>query len=454
MNELTPAMPRSEMHEKLVLSTVINHPDALWEVPSLCADHFHGNLREWYAIIRDEIDHGSRADGESLNIHALIYAATQTGRMDALGGPSMLAELYTYNVQRSAIVANLATLSEFRARRLAVTAAYRIMEAATTEDAASLAEAISGPVAAISDAMTDSAPPLTLKDIMRESFDRFQRRASGAERSTGIETLPLLDQHLHGAHPGRLWVIGAYPEGGKSVLASQIILDASTSGAPCLFLSLEMPERDVMDRMIVQQARVAARAFTEPKDYAREHGGEEVARGLLLSIQGTIPKIGNAPLRIQRPANRNLQTVVAAVRKAKREMGIKISVVDYVQLIRGGKHETKEGEVSEISHTLQELAQELGITLIVLSQLNADGDTKHGRVIEEDADAVLNIVQDRNKESETYKQHRFILIAKDRHYGSGGTRVPLVLDREHIRFVQGRDETEPKKATKKERFKP
>ena len=103
---------------------------------------------------------------------------------------------------------------------------------------------------------------------------------------------------------------------------------------------------------------------------------------------------------------------------------------------------------------MQELAQYLGITLIVLSQLNADGDTKHGRVIEEDADAVLNIVQDRNKESPTYKQHRFILIAKDRHYGSGGTRVSLILDRARIRFVEGSDETEPKKAPKKSRFQP
>ena len=381
-----------------------------------------------------------------------MFAANNTGRIDALGGPVMVVELYTYNVGRRDIARNVSVLSEFRARRLAVIAANRIMEAALTEDAESLTESIGKPISEISDAMTDSAPPLRLKDIMKESFERFQRRASGTESSTGIGTLPLLDQHLHGAHPGRLWVIGAYPEGGKSVLASQIIVDAATDGTPCLFLSLEMPERDVMDRMIVQQARIDARAFTEPQAYARENGGEEVSTGLLRAIQGTIPKIGTAPLRIQRPANRNLAAVVAAVRKAHREMGIKLAAVDYVQLIRGGKHDTKEAEVSEISHTLQELAQDLGITIIVLSQLNADGDTKHGRVIEEDADAVLNIVQDRNKESDTYKQHRFILIAKDRHYGSGGTRVPLILDRSRIRFVEGRDETEPKKTAKKQRF--
>ncbi len=152
-------------------------------------------------------------------------------------------------------------------------------------------------------------------------------------------------------------------------------------------------------------------------------------------------------MRLPRPANRKLSTVIASIRKAAREMNVKIAAVDYLQLIRGGDHGTKEGEIAEISHALQEVAQDLGITLLVLSQLNADGETKHGRVIEEDADAVIRIVQDRNKESETYKQHRFVAIGKYRHDGSGGTRGPLILDRDKIRFVRGEDKTETK-ATK------
>jgi replicative DNA helicase len=155
--------------------------------------------------------------------------------------------------------------------------------------------------------------------------------------------------------------------------------------------------------------------------------------------------IRDSPIRLQRPANRKLGTVIASIRKASREMGIKIAAVDYLQLIRGGDHGTKEGEISEISHALQEVAQDLQITLLVLSQLNADGETKHGRVIEEDADAVIRIVQDRNKESETYKQHRHISIDKDRHYGSGGSKVPLILDRERIRFVYGEDQSQSSK---------
>jgi replicative DNA helicase len=166
---------------------------------------------------------------------------------------------------------------------------------------------------------------------------------------------------------------------------------------------------------------------------------------LLKAIKRAAMTIRDSPIRLQRPANRKLGTVIASIRKASREMGIKIAAVDYLQLIRGGDHGTKEGEISEISHALQEVAQDLQITLLVLSQLNADGETKHGRVIEEDADAVIRIVQDRNKESDTYKQHRHISIDKDRHYGSGGSKVPLILDRERIRFVYGEDQSQSSK---------
>jgi replicative DNA helicase len=118
-----------------------------------------------------------------------------------------------------------------------------------------------------------------------------------------------------------------------------------------------------------------------------------------------------------------------------------MAVVDYAQRIKGTSSESREIEQTECSNALQTLAGDLGITIIIPSQLNEDGETKHGKVWQEDGDAVLQIVQDRNKESETYKQHRHVVIAKDRHYGTGGTRIPMVLDREYIRFKYGMDET-------------
>lgn len=437
--------------EKSLLSSMLQDPVEFIQrsiEENLTADHFylpsHATL---FQALRDRHE-----AGEEIEFVALTQKLLDHGQLDKIGGPSAITDLYTYAATGGHFGHHLELVKDKYLLRQMIHLSNSTIAAAydAPDEAKELLADTERGLAAIADTVTGAAPALTLKSIIKDSFERFERRAKGAEETQGIQTIPLLDQYLRGAHPGRLWVIGAYPEGGKSVMASQIVLDAVLDGHPCLFLSLEMRETDLMDRMIVQCSRIDAKAYTEPKTYARENGGEDISVGLMRAIQGSIPKLVNAPLRLQRPANRNLPTIIGAIRRAHREMRIKIAVVDYVQLVKGAKADTKEAEVSEVSHALQEVAGDLGITLIALSQLNADGDTKHGRVIEEDADAVITIIQDRNKESATYKQHRHVVIAKDRHYGSGGERVRLILDRKYIRFVEGADETEG--AAKKPKF--
>lgn len=436
-------MPHALGIEKAVLSVMMQYPEVADEAPQLCKDHFHIPA---HRIVFERIE-AIRREGRQVELVGLAQDFISSGVMDDLGGPSVLADLYSYQPSPTSFPHHVARLSEHRAFRAAVRHAERLEAAAMAHDAEILTESLSEANAAILDALTDGAPAMPISSIVEQSIAAFEQRIKGSDTAMGIPLIPEIDEHLRGAHPGRLWVIGAYPEGGKSVIASQMIVDAAKDGTQCLFLTLEMSERDLMDRMIVQAAHIDARAYTEPLDYARDHGNTGPAGAMLQVVKRAAMQLHDAPLRLQRPANRKLSTVIASIRKAAREMNIKIAAVDYLQLIRGGDHGTKEAEISEVSHALQEVAQDLGITLLVLSQLNADGETKHGRVIEEDADAVIRIAQDRNKESETYKHHRFLAIDKDRHYGSGGTRVPLILDRDKIRFVRGEDKTETK-ATK------
>lgn len=437
MNEDTASpLPHALGIEKAVLSVLMQYPETADEAPQITGQHFHIPA---HRLIFDRIA-AIRSSGGTFELVGFVQDLLSAGLLERAGGPSAIHDLYSYQPSPGHFHQHIARLSEFRAFRAAIDAAKGLEEAAMNHDTSQLSDALSSATSGILDALTDGSSAPHVETIVRASIEAFEKRVRGADTAMGIPMLTELDEHLRGAHPGRMWIIGAYPEGGKSVLASQMIVDAARDGTQCLFLTLEMSERDLMDRMIVQAARVDARAFTEPKEYARDNGNASPAVGILQAIQRGAMSLKEAPLRLQRPANRKLGTVIACIRKAVREMNVKIAAIDYFQLIRaGGDHGTKEGEISEISHALQEVAQDLQITLLVLSQLNADGETKHGRVIEEDADAVIRIVQDRNKESETYKQHRHISIDKDRHYGSGGKRVPLILDRERIRFVRGED---------------
>ena len=429
------AHPHALGIEKAVLSSISNNPNLLDECPHLTTDHFYlPQHRIIFDVIRQSITKHGEAD-----LIEMVQTLQSTGLLDRIGGPATFADIYTYHPSGDNFASYVATLGEFRAFRAAIKAGNDMIEAAYSHDVEEVSEAVNAGSAEVLDALTDGDSAKSVKQVLKDSMERFLERASGKTDSMGIPTIGELDNHLRGAHPGRMMIVGAYPEGGKSVIASQILVDAVIAGHPGLFLSLEMPERDIMDRMIIQAARVDAKAFSDPKAYAQENGMDGIAAGTLKAIQRAVQSLKESPLRVQRPANRKIQTVVASIRKAQREIGAKIAVIDYVQLVRGnaGRYDTKEAEVSEISHALQECAQETGVFLMVLSQLNADGETKHGRVIEEDADAVIRIVQDRRKDSETYKEHRHISIDKDRHNGSGGTNVPLILDRAKIRFVHG-----------------
>lgn len=429
--------------EKYVLSVFFRYPDESDRCPWITSDHFHIPAHK---IIFEKLKQSFKSGGE-VELSSFVQSLISTGMLEIVGGAAGIYDVYNYACTPEAFSHHVAILSDFRAYREAIKAAERLSGAAMNHDADELREAVKTSTASILDAFTDGLPCKPLAEIARESIERFEARVKSKESAIGIPSIGELDAHLRGFHPGRMWVIGAYPEGGKSVMASQMVIDAATNGVPALFLTLEMQERDLMDRMIVQCARMDAKAFMEPIAYAKERdaGASTINKELMMHVNRSVAKIADSPLRLERPANRKLSTVIASIRKAEREMGIKVAAVDYLQLIRGGEFSTKEGEISEISHAMQEIAQDLGIQILILSQLNADGDTKHGRVIEEDADAVINIVQDRNKDSETYKQHRYVLIGKDRHYGSGGTRVPLVLDRERIRFIYGEDQTQQTK---------
>ena len=428
--------------EKAALSVIFQEPEKLDECPTLTPDHF---FIPAHKIIFDAA-RTTISENKPLELVSFVERLRGAGVLDRVGGPSAVTDIYTYQPSSESFGHHIDILSEHLARRVAIRKAGDLIDAAYGSDMESVVKASGEAASAVSDVLTDSTTPRPLKAILSDSVAKFEARARGVEDSMGIPSIQLIDDKLRGLHPGRVWIIGAYPGGGKSVMASQILIDAALAGTPGLFLSLEMSERDLMDRMVIQAARIDALAYTEPMVYAANQGLKSLPVGILRAVQSAAQKIRDAPLRLQMPANRRLATVIAAIRKAKREMGIQIAAVDYLQLIRGNSDGTREGEISEISHAIQQEAQSLGISILILSQLNADGETKHGKVIEEDADAVINIIQDRDRNSETFKVHRHVLIAKDRYYGTSGERIPLVLDKSTIRFIYGEDPT--KTATK------
>lgn len=443
-------LPNAVGPEKSVLSTIIQDPAEF--IPLAIESGL--DAEDFYLPARKEIFQclcERFKAGQDIELVGFTQWLLDNGRLDRIGGASALYELYTYAPSPTFFDAHIRLLRDKRTLRdiismgnHAITSAYD-----SPGEAGEVLGEVERTFTSLVARANGAQKTRGLGEILKESLEAFENRVKGAKETQGILTGTAIDEHLHGLHPGRVYVICAYPKGGKSVLASQIIIDAAVAGIPAMFLTMEMTEREIMDRMIIQTARMEAEAFSAPRDYAFKRGNDATTNGAIKVVNSAIHRIAQSKLVLKRPHNRTLQTILSEVRKAHREKGIQIAAIDFAQLIKSpGK--TGVEEVEEISHAIHQLSQDLQIAIILPSQLNADGDTKGGRVLEEDASAVLNIVQDRNKESETFGMHRHILIVADRFHGAGGTKIPMILDKERIRFIEGADETNAK--TQKPKF--
>lgn len=425
-------MPHSPGHERDVISAFLNNPMLREDYPHVTGEHFHlpETAAVWSII---EIS----PPGTIFDMTTFYEEANAKGIISRFGGVVGLSDLFARPWFAETLPKHIEKLNEYRARRLAITAALEIARSAFEDsDAKDLLEACSGPVTAIHDAAAACMPPLSTKIVVRDCMEAYKARLQGNQSPMGIPTIAEIDQYIRGLHGGRVIIIGAYSGGGKSVLGSQIIMVAALGGHPCLEINYEMRETDSMNRKIIQVSRVPSMAFMDPIRFAEENDCPPVNKGFLQSLARANDQLRDAPLRLVRPANRQLRTLLATIRKHVREMGAKIVMIDYLQLVRC-KAGSPEQEVSEISHAIQEIAQELNISILLLSQINEKGDTKHGIVAIEDCDAYMVIEQERDKESEDFGRHYGILLAKDRHNGNSGKNIPLIFDSSLVRFVHG-----------------
>lgn len=201
-----------------------------------------------------------------------------------------------------------------------------------------------------------------------------------------------LDALTNGFHNGQLVLVAARPALGKSTLALDFARSASIRyNMPCIVFSLEMGRAEIAMRLLSAETSIPLqkmrKGMIEAKDWT--------------TIASTRGRIENAPLYIDDSPNMTLVEIRAKCRRLKQRVGLKMIVIDYLQLMTSGKKvESRQQEVSEFSRALKLLAKELQVPVIALSQLNrgpeqrADrkpqlSDLRESGSLEQDADVVI-----------------------------------------------------------------
>jgi replicative DNA helicase len=261
---------------------------------------------------------------------------------------------------------------------------------------------------------------LPIKDIVRDNFERLEKIFREGKSVTGVSTgYGELDKLLSGLQPSELIILAGRPSQGKTALALNMAENiAIRGGLPVAVFSLEMSKESLLQRLVASVAQVDAHKFRS--GHLSREDWRRMTEGL--------GQISSAPLWIDDAGSISVLEIGAKARRLKRDKGLSLLVVDYLQLITArGRFNSRQEEVASISRGLKGLAKELQIPVLVLSQLTRApereergpqlSDLRESGAIEQDADVVMFIYRPNFFNMNATPEERDmadILIAKQR----------------------------------------
>ena len=376
--------------------------------------------------------------GEPTDVVAVTDELIKTGELDRAGGADYLHTL-TSLVPTAAnagyyaeIIANRAIL-----RRL-VEAGTRIVQLGYDGegDATDIVNNAQAEIYSVTGAETaDDYTPLMV--AVDAAIEEIEASSSRDGTMSGVPTgFKELDELTNGLHPGQMIVVAARPAQGKSTLALDVARSASIGhNLPTIFFSLEMGKSEIAMRLLSAEGAI-------PLQNMRKGNLDQRDWSSIAQTRGTIAE---APLYIDDSPNMTLVEIRAKCRRLKQRVGLRMVVIDYLQLMTSGKRvESRQQEVSEFSRALKLLAKELQVPVIALSQLNRGSeqrvdkrpqvsDLRESGSIEQDADMVILLHRDSVYDKDVRPGEADLIIAKHRN-GPTAT-IALAFQGHYSRFA-------------------
>jgi replicative DNA helicase len=380
---------------------------------------------------------------QAIDVITLMEDLTRRGELDSAGGVAYLSQLAD-GLPRATNVEHYARIVKEKAvlRNLAFSAAA-IQEQALAggDDADVILDRAESTIFQIAEDRV-RAGLIGVKELVRDNFERLERIFSEGRRITGLATgYAGLDNETAGLQPSELVILAARPSMGKTALALNIAENVAVRNRePVAVFSLEMSKESLLLRMLASEARVDAHKFRTG------HMGRDDWN----KITRALTSLGDAPLWIDDSASSTVLEMGAKARRLKRDRGLSLMIVDYLQLVvptNTGRGTNRQEEVSSISRALKGLAKELKVPVVVLSQLTRAperedrkpqlSDLRESGAIEQDADVVLFINRPNFYKTDLPEEDRAkaeLIIAKQRNGPTGN--LNFVFLARHTRFEE------------------
>jgi len=431
--------PQTLESEKALLGALMLRPEGMIEsVDVLSPDAFYAEKHR--LIYRAMLALWGKS--EPIDIESVRAKLSDLKHLEQIGGVPYLAELvggvpaatnakhYAEAVQKKYILRNLIDAGEYVAE-------LGFDEAEEIEETLDKAEKKIYEIT--------SAPSLSkfvsLRESLTEAWARLEHLQEHKDELRGVRTgFRDLDNLLAGFQNSDLIILAARPSMGKTALALDIARQAATlHGTTVGMFSLEMSSQQLVDRMVAAEAKVNSwnlrtGRITEGDDFTR--------------LRDAYDRLSQAPIFIDDSPGANILKMRSVARRLKREHGLGLLVVDYLQLMVPTNSRASDNmvqQVTEISRSLKNLARELDVPVLALSQLSRAVEQRGGKPrlsdlrdsgsIEQDADVVMFIHREDkvNKESTDRPGMAEIMIEKHRNGPVG--KIDLYFDDKRTTFL-------------------
>ncbi|MCS7315792.1 MAG: replicative DNA helicase [Bryobacterales bacterium] len=435
---LEKGLPAAPEAERLVLGCILLDDSLYPQVAgALSPEDFHLEAHRRIFLRMGDL----YARGERIDRLTVAHELQRHRQLESVGGLSYLVSLDEGLPQAANLESYIRLVRDKAALRRLIFAAQKVIDRCLLgeEDPDQILASAEEALLKLGESRVHSGL-LTPREIIESYQGGVNAFLDPNQRIKGISTGFLrFDEMTGGLHPGELIILAARPAMGKTAMALNIAQHVAMgrNPRPVAIFSLEMSKESILTRLLCAVARVNSHKFRS--GYLK---AEERQR-----LSQAAAQLAEAPLFLDDSGGINLMDMHAKLRRLKAEHGLALAIVDYLQLMTGrGRFENRVQEISSLSRGLKLMAKDLGVPLLVLSQLNRAPDLRDGDhrpqlsdlresgSIEQDADLVAFIFRE-----EVYKPDRAdlrgraeLIIAKQRNGPTG--KIPLVFLKELTKF--------------------
>ena len=433
--------PQSLDAEKALLGSIFLRPEVIYEVVDLVSPaSFYANKHARIFEMMLELMNKR----EPIDLISTSERLESKGYLDSIGGRQYLGEI-SQSVPTAGNARHYAEIIQKKhLMRLLIEAADHVTRLGFDEaqELENLLDEAEKKVFEVTQKYSLNQNFKELRPLLDEAYERLEKLSSSPNDLRGVPTgFKSLDNLLAGFQPSDLIIIAARPAVGKTSLALDIARRTAVEhNTPVGIFSLEMSSHQLVDRVMAAQSRLDSWLLRR----GRIKGDQFVA------LRNALDELSRAPIYIDDQPGNTIMRMRSAARKLKIEKGLKLLIVDYLQLMVPSGARASDSlvqQVTEISRSLKHLARELNIPVLALSQLSRDVEKRGGEPrlsdlrdsgsIEQDADVVIFIHGEDKKDNDGRRQQmseKKIIIAKHRNGPVGS--VVMQFDNQKTSFTE------------------